>query len=105
MVIRRLEGWLFDVDELGPQVSLWVYTNAGLLLRLTDEFRPPVYVQGERAKLKALASQMERRGIISHVRWAEQCEFWSGARIEVMEMHVADSSLMPRLRTFAAARD
>jgi DNA polymerase-2 len=105
MATRRLEGWLFDVDELGPQVALWVYTTAGHLLRLTDEFRPPIYVQGERAKLKRLASELERRGIISHVRWAEQREFWNGALIDVLEMHVADSSLMSRLRTFAATRD
>src|SRR5437868_5753138 len=105
MATRRLEGWLFDVDELGAQVALWVYTHDGRRLRLTDEFRPPVYAQGEGAKLKALASQLERRGVISHVRWAEPREFWSGARIKVMEMHVADASLLPRLRSFAAAHD
>lgn len=105
MTTRRLEGWLFDIDELGPQVALWLYTGDGRLVRLTDEFRPPVYVHGERPKLKALSSQLERRGIISYVRWAEQREFWSGARIEVLEMHVADASLLPRLRSFAAAHD
>lgn len=77
MATRRLEGWLFDIDELGPQVALWVYIDEGLLLKLTAEFRPPIYVQGERKKLKGLASQLERRGIISHVRWVEQREFWS----------------------------
>src|ERR671933_697720 len=105
MATRQLEGWLFDVDELGPEVALWVYGDDGRLVRLTDEFRPPIYAQGERASLKALASQLERRGIISHVRWAEQREFWSGALVDVMEMRVADASLMPRLRQFASARD
>src|SRR5688572_5738002 len=105
MTNRRLEGWLFDVDELGPQIALWVYTNEGQIVRLTEEFQPPVYVQGERAKLKSLAWELERRGIISHVRWAERREFWSGEAITVLELHVADSSLMPRLRSLAAERD
>ena len=105
MANRRLEGWLFDVDELGPQVALWVYTGDGRLVRLAEEFRPPVYVRGERAGLKTLAWQLERQGIISHVRWAERREFWTGDVITVLELHVADSSLMPRLRALAASRD
>jgi DNA polymerase-2 len=105
MANRRLEGWLFDVDELGPQVALWVYTADNRLIRLAEEFQPPVYVQGERAKLKSLAWELERRGIISHVRWTERREFWSGDFITVLELHVADASLMPRLRALAAARD
>ncbi len=105
MVRRRLEGWLLDLDGLGPEVALWVYTNDGRLVRLTEGFHPPVYVQGERSKLRSLASDLERRGIISHVRWAERQEFWSGRRIEVLELRVADSSLMPGLRRLAAARD
>ena len=51
MTTRRLEGWLFDLDELGPEVALWVYTNEGYPVRLTEQFRPPVYVEGERARV------------------------------------------------------
>src|SRR5581483_8112481 len=105
MATRRLEGWLFDIDELGPQLALWVYTNDGHLVRLTTMFHPPVYAQGEQSRLKALASELERRGLISHVRWTERQEFWSGEQIPVLELHVADSSLLPKLRQLAAARD
>jgi len=105
MANRQREGWLFDVDELGPQVALWVYTNDGQLVRLTDEFKPLVYVQGERARLKRLASELERLGVISSVIWMERREFWSGQTIEVLELHIADASLLSKLRNFAAARD
>lgn len=105
MANRRLEGWLFDVDELGPQVALWVYLQDGQLVRLTDEFKPLVYVQGERARLKKLAWELERLGVISSVSWMERREFWSGELIEVLELHLADASLLPKLRRFAAARD
>ncbi len=104
MVRRRLEGWLFDIDELGPQVALWVYTNSGLV-RLTQEFHPPVYVQGERTLLRQLAYELQRRGVISRVKWIERHEFWSGELITVLELHVADSSLMPKLRKIAGSRD
>lgn len=105
MARRRLEGWLFDIDELGPHVVLWVYTNSGSLVRVTQEFHPPVYVQGERALLRQLAYELHRRGVISRVKWAERREFWSGEIINVLELQVADSSLMPKLRKVAGARD
>src|SRR3954465_5622363 len=102
MTSRRLEGWLFDVNELGPQVALWVYTTENRLVRLTDEFRPTAYARGQRTKLKALSYEMQRRGIICGVRWAERVEYWSGMTVSVLELHVADSSLLPNLREFAA---
>jgi DNA polymerase-2 len=105
MTNKRIEGWLFDVDELGPEVALWVYTAEGRMVRLTEGFHPPVYVAGERARLRSLARELERRRIVSNVRWVERREFWSGSLIEVLELHVADSSLMPRLRRLAASRD
>ncbi|HSE98408.1 MAG TPA: DNA polymerase domain-containing protein [Blastocatellia bacterium] len=105
MTTRRLEGWLFDIDELGPEVALWVYTNEGYPVRLTEQFRQPVYVEGERARLRRLAYELDRRGIVSGVRWVERREFWSGKTIEVLELAVSDSSLMPKLRRFAASRD
>ncbi len=105
MANRRLEGWLFDLDELGSQVALWVYTDDGNLVRLTDEFHPPVYVQGERARLRQLAGELNRRGIVLNVRWTERREFWSGNLIEVLELQIADSSLLPKLRSLAASLD
>ena len=105
MASRWLEGWLFDVDELGRQVALWIYTGENRLVRLTHEFRPLVYVQGEAAKLKALSYELERRGIIRGVKWAERIEFWSGSTITVLELYVADASLLPKLRELAASRD
>ena len=47
-ICNLIEGWLFDIDELGPLVTLWVYDDGGRLLRLTDEFYPPVYAHGDR---------------------------------------------------------
>jgi DNA polymerase-2 len=102
---KRLSGWLFDIDELGPCVTLWIYGDDGRLRRLTDEFHPPVYAGGDRAKLKSLAVDLGRRGLITGVRWAERREFWSGEEIEVIQLNVADSSHLFKLREIAAGMD
>ena len=101
----RIEGWLFDVDELGPEVTLWVYGYDGRLHRLTEEFHPPVYAHGERAKLKRLAADLIKQDLIAGVQWARRREFWSGEEIEVLQLNVADASYLLKLREIAAKLD
>jgi DNA polymerase-2 len=102
---NRIEGWLFDIDELGPSVTLWVYDDDGRLHRLTDEFYPPVYAHGARAKLKQLAADLSKRGLIIGVRWVQKREFWGGDEIEVLQLNVSDSSHLLKLRQIAAELD
>ena len=101
----RIEGWLFDVDELGAAVALWVYDNDGKLHRLTHEFSPSFYVSGEKDDLKRFSADLWRRGFITGGRWEMRREFWSGQEIEVMQLNVSDSSRLPRLREMAGALD
>ena len=100
-----IEGWLFDIDELGPWVTLWVYDDDGRLHRLTDEFYPPVYAHGDRGKLKQLAADMSKRGLIAGAQWVQKREFWSGDEIEVLQLNVSDSSHLSKLREIAAKLD
>lgn len=102
---NRIEGWLFDIDELGPSVTLWVYDDDSRLHRLTDEFHPPVYAHGDRTKLKRLTADMNKRDLIIGVRWVQKREFWSGKEIEVLQLNVFDSSHLPALREIAAKLD
>jgi hypothetical protein len=69
MKTTRIEGWLFDVDEFGSSVALWVYDTGGKLHRLTHEFSPPVYAGGAKEELKRLAADLYRRGFITGGRW------------------------------------
>jgi DNA polymerase elongation subunit (family B) len=101
----RIEGWLFDIDELGPAVALWVYDAGGRLRRLTREFCPPVYVSGARDELKRFSSDLWRRGLITGGRWGALREFWTGEETEVLQLNVSDSSNLPRLREIAGALD
>jgi DNA polymerase elongation subunit (family B) len=105
MRTTRIEGWLFDVDELGERVALWVYDANGKLHRLTQEFSPPAYAGGAKEDLKRLASDLYRRGLITGGRWVERREFWSGREIEVLQLNVSNSSRLPRLREIAGTLD
>jgi len=62
----RIEGWILDAYVLDGEAVVWVKTRSGRLIRLTDEYRPKIYVEprdGEaRAELEALLEQS------SHVR-------------------------------------
>lgn len=104
MKTSSLEGWLFDVDEFGSVIVLWVYDDAGRLHRLQHEFQTPVFVHGEHAALIRLAADLSRRKLITGVTWKHQREFWSGADWEVMQLNVADASHLPRLRQLAASQ-
>lgn len=102
---RKIEGWLFDVDELGPAVALWVYDTGGKLHRLTHEFSPVIYAGGEREELKRLSTDLWRRGFVTGGRWETRREFWSGEEVEVLQLNVSDSSNLPRLREVAGTLD
>lgn len=105
MKTHRIEGWLFDVDELGSAVAFWVYDLEGKLHRLTAEFTPPVYVSGSTDDLKRCSADLWRRGWITGGRWELRREFWSGAEIEVLQLNVSDSSHLSRLRELAGGLD
>ncbi|MCG3145078.1 MAG: hypothetical protein HONDAALG_02619 [Gammaproteobacteria bacterium] len=102
---RKIDGWLFDVDELGPAVALWIYDTGGKLHQLTREFSPVVYAGGEREKLKRLSTDLWRRGFVTGGRWEARREFWTGEEVEVLQLNVSDSSNLPRLREVAGTLD
>ena len=102
---NKIEGWLFDVDELGSGVALWIYDAGGKLHRLTHEFSPPIYVSGARDNLKRLSSDLWRRGLVTGGRWEKRREFWAGEEIEVLRLNVSDSSNLSSLREIAGVFD
>src|ERR1044072_817846 len=104
MRTRRLEGWLFDVDELGSEVVLWVYATNGRLFRVTHEFLPTVYVEGNYQVLDMLGWEVQKRGFIDRWQWTKRKDLWTGELVSVLELQIGDSSLLPRLRKLAASR-
>src|SRR5215470_6575867 len=93
----KIKGWLFDVDELGSGVALWIYDAGGKLHRLTHEFSPPIYVSGARDDLKRLSSDLWRRRFVTGGRWEKRREFWTGEEIEVLTLSRRTSISAPRV--------
>jgi DNA polymerase II len=104
MKIRQLEGWLFDVDELGSEIVLWVYEKSGRLHRLTHEFLPSVYVAGHHQILEMLGWEVQKRGFAERPETTKRKDLWTGEERAVLELRIGDSSLLPRLRKLAVSR-
>jgi DNA polymerase I len=55
---KRVKGWLFDVypSDFG-EVAVWIISENGERVRLTDKFQPRIYVSGKQEEIERLASQ------------------------------------------------
>jgi DNA polymerase elongation subunit (family B) len=56
---ERLKGWILDVypSKMG-EFAVWIITENGERLRLTDSFKPTVYVSGKEEGLERLAARL-----------------------------------------------
>lgn len=104
MKTQQLSGWLFDIDESGSDIVLWVYGKSGRLYKLRHEFFPSVYVEGNRQILGMLAWEAQRRGFIDRDRWTKRKDCNTGSAKPVLELQICDSNLLPRLRKLASTR-
>lgn len=87
----RIQGWLFDLYQLGSSMILWIKTDDGNLYRLKETFYPRFYAKGKRSDLIALLSTLKKRGWLKGYKWTEKKDFWNGAPVEVMEIELADA--------------
>ncbi len=54
---RRVRGWLFDVyPSVFGTMAVWVISETGERVRLTDKFEPKVYISGKQEGIERLAS-------------------------------------------------
>jgi DNA polymerase elongation subunit (family B) len=54
---KRIRGWLFDVYPSKPgEVAVWIISESGERVRLTDKFQPKIYVSGTQDEIEELAS-------------------------------------------------
>ena len=53
---KRIRGWLFDVypSNFG-EVAVWIISDNGERVRLTDKFQPKIYVSGRQEDIERLA--------------------------------------------------
>jgi hypothetical protein len=67
---HRVRGWIFDVypSDFG-KVAVWVITEAGERVRLTDKFEPCIYVSGKQDDLERLISKLGNNQKIASLRF------------------------------------
>ena len=54
---KRVKGWLFDVYPSDfDQMAVWIISEQGKRVRLTDKFQPKIYVSGKQEDIERLAS-------------------------------------------------
>jgi DNA polymerase elongation subunit (family B) len=65
---NHVKGWILDAyPSATGQFAVWIITESGERLRLTDSFKPKVYVSGKEDSLQRLASQLIYDGTV--VSW------------------------------------
>jgi DNA polymerase I len=70
---RRLRGWILDVypADVG-KVAVWVITETGERVRLTDKFEPCIYVSGKQDDLERLVSQLFDNKKIASLKFTQK---------------------------------
>ncbi len=54
----RVKGWILDVYPSGfGEIAVWIISESGDRIRLTDRFEPKIYVSGREEDLERLASR------------------------------------------------
>ncbi len=84
----QLRGWLFDLYPLDSSMILWIKGEDGASYRIEDSFRPRFYARGKEETLLSLFHSLQERRLAIGYRWAEKREFWSGEKVEVMEIEM-----------------
>ncbi len=94
---EHVKGWIFDLYPSGlGEFAVWIITENGDRLRLTDRFRPNVYVSGKEEGLERLASQFFRDSAV--VSWDFVRRFADATDAEesrVLEVTLEDCRMAP----------
>ena len=63
---EHVKGWILDVypSRLG-EFAVWIISENGQRIRLTDRFAPKLFVSGRQESLQRLASQLSYDGAVA----------------------------------------
>ena len=71
--LKRLKGWILDVYPSAPQqMSVWIIAENGQRIRLTDEFKPAIYVSGKENELNSLLYGCFSDGSVDSCRFVQK---------------------------------
>lgn len=95
--LKRCRGWIFDLypSALG-EMTVWIIAENGERIKLTDSFKPKLYVSGTQENLERLASRFFNSKMIAS--WNFVYKFASATDIEksrVIEVELKDCTHVP----------
>jgi len=77
-------------------MTVWIITENGERVRLTDKFQPKIYVSGKMADLSKLANQLAASRSVVGWRYVEKfADFMEDKRSRVLEITATDCSRIP----------
>jgi DNA polymerase elongation subunit (family B) len=66
-----VKGWILDAYPAGEgEVAVWIITETGERIRLTDRFQPKIYVSAQQDELEPLISRLCNNQVIASWRFA-----------------------------------
>ena len=67
----HVKGWIFDAYPAGEgEIAVWVISETGERIRLTDKFQPKIYVSAEQDELERLVSKLYNNQLIASWNFA-----------------------------------
>lgn len=96
----RVRGWLLDVypSDLG-RVAVWVISENGERIKLTDRFQPCIYVSGRQDDLERLISRLCSNPKIASLRFTQKyAQPTDTEKSRVLEITVKDCRQIPSLK-------
>ena len=58
-VSPKIKGWIFDVYPTGiGEVAVWIISQNGQRIKLTDKFQPKIYISGKKEDLEKLVGRI-----------------------------------------------
>lgn len=97
----RVKGWILDVYPSAPgEFAIWIITENGERLRLTDSFKPKIYIAGKEDSLQRLASQFPYdRAVVSWDSVRRYAKATDSEESKVLEVTLKDCRASPSFTT------
>ena len=78
------------------EITVWIITENGERVRLTDRFQPKIYVSGRMTDLSKLTGQLANSESVARWRYVEKCaDFMDGKGLRVLEITATDCRRIP----------
>ena len=90
---KQIRGWLLDVypSDFG-KVTVWIISENGERIKLTDTFQPCIYVSGKQEDLEGLISKLCNNQKIASWRFIQKyVQVTDNEKSRVLELTVKDT--------------